>query len=750
MTVSIDYAWAQLLHERRTAAEHPDPLVRERAGEAVAKWQATIAGMRDGTIKVGSRTPTKAPAWVTLEVVTGGFATGGYSAGGPLRDHERALVQRLGVRANRFALNIHYLESPETSELLASGRYQIDVPEEGALLVAAWLRERGELDRANELVAAIAPWFGELRFYPAPAGQPYEMRDTVRCQDVGVTLDGLAKERRQRRFETMRQALLVWTPLRDRAIGLFLETIAGEYPRMAGEQVTGGSLATKFPAGWQPRVAQLVTDRARAGKPASARARETSDLIARLARCANDPGSLTQPEYLALRRTIARHIAAHGTPGTPEAAARRAAEARAVTAPLHADLRRVVVERLSREPRTGGLDLDRAAAPVTLDEAARFPVPAGSGVPAYLADKLARSWDAPLEALMERRVIPSSEVLARVLPQVTAQVRAQTIDDAAVRRLYAAMYTAFRRRRGLLLVAYQHQVRFHELPWVAALEAARRVDAAAAAGARDTVARASSAAIQAFPYTIVPNKLVTELYALGAAAELKLSLVEELAADIFMGSFTEKFVAAAQVAARLLANTLYERYYGIDFAEIARLPLPANKTSPELATLCEQRAAAVGSGAGHGVARNGKIIEQSQILTTHNLAVLFDALALPASLAPSLRRLAESCFRWIVRQLRIPARSGHETLIRLKNTAYAWRQMVFYLSFVEDVPDFLRWARGQLTHTGDAFQQRVEPAIRGLELAAGGVPSSAAAFSAGGGRVFTGWATERHWLSPQS
>src|SRR5262249_45215034 len=145
-----------------------------------------------------------------------------------------------------------------------------------------------------------------------------------------------------------------------------------------------------------------------------------------------------------------------------------------------------------------------------------------------------------------------------------------------------------------------------------------------------------------------------------------------------------------------------------------------------------------------------KIIEQSQILTTHNLAVLFDALALPASLAPSLRRLAESCFRWTVRQLRIPARSGHETLIRLKNTAYAWRQMVFYLSFLEDLPDFLRWARGQLARTGDAFERRFEPAIRGLELATGDTPSSAAAFSAGGGRVFTGWATERHWLSPQS
>ena len=92
MNVNIGYAWGQLMRARQTAAEHGDADVRARAKETVAKWESVIAGMQAGTIKVGSRTPTKAPAWVTLQVVTGGFATGGYSAGGPLRDHERALA----------------------------------------------------------------------------------------------------------------------------------------------------------------------------------------------------------------------------------------------------------------------------------------------------------------------------------------------------------------------------------------------------------------------------------------------------------------------------------------------------------------------------------------------------------------------------------------------------------------------------------------------------------------------------------
>src|SRR5688572_17094269 len=155
--VNIGYAWRQLIGARRTAEEHEDEDVRARATKNVAKWEAVIAGMQSGTIDVGSRTPTKAPAWVTLDVVTGGFATGGYSAGGPLRDHEYALASRMGFPASRAAGNIHYLDSADASDMLASGRYRIDVPEEGALLVAAWLRERGEAEKAAQLVEKLAP-----------------------------------------------------------------------------------------------------------------------------------------------------------------------------------------------------------------------------------------------------------------------------------------------------------------------------------------------------------------------------------------------------------------------------------------------------------------------------------------------------------------------------------------------------------------------------------------------------------------
>jgi hypothetical protein len=702
--------------------------------------------MQAGTIDVGSRTPTKAPAWVTLDVVTGGFATGGYSAGGELREHELALAARGGFPASRAAANIHFLESSDAGDMLASGCYRIDVPEEGALLVAAWLREQGEREKSAQLVETIAPWFETLRFFPAPAAAPIALGETVRLQDVGETVDELDSDRRQERVEAQRDAELVWKPLRARAVALWIETIEGDAPRVVDGAIVGGQLAQRFPEGWRAWVHALVAD-CRAAKAAkSRRAYETIALVEQLARIATHPNALDAAALGRVRASIAKFVTAYGVPGTAAFVARREADARAVAEPLHADLRRVLVARLRREPRAGGVALDAATVPVTAEEAARGDVPAGTALPWYMVSKVARSWDASLDGLVEAKVIPSAEVLASVLPQLTSQVRAQALADEAGRRLYTAMYRAFRRRRGLLLLNYEHQVRFHELPWVAAMEQARRTDDAHAARARQVVARVSGVALRAFPQTITPNKLVTELYALAEAAKVQLPLVEELAADIFMGSFTTKFVEATKISARLLAGRLYQRYYGIDVDQLDRLPAPKGKTSDELATLCQKRAGI--SGTGWGVARNGKVIEQCQILTTHNLGVLFDRLALSDRLAPDLRAVAETCFRWITKQLRL-AGTYHHQLVRMKNAAYAWRQMIFYLSFVPaaEQTSFTQWARTELARTDDAFRTRFEPAIRGLELAMQGIPSTSRTFDARGGRVFTGWSTEKHWLA---
>src|SRR5262249_55185667 len=133
-------------------------------------------------------------------------------------------------------------------------------------------------------------------------------------------------------------------------------------------------------------------------------------------------------------------------------------------------------------------------------------------------------------------------------------------------------------------------------------------------------------------------------------AGLSIPIVDELAADIFMGTFTDKFLRSSQIAAHLLTGTLYERYFGVAWKRVLELndlqTAYGASVSPGFAALCRQLAR-VDESESRSVSRNGKIIEQSQILTTHNLAALIVSLKLQPTLVPRLRELAEGCFRWI-------------------------------------------------------------------------------------------------------
>jgi hypothetical protein len=53
---------------------------------------------------------------------------------------------------------------------------------------------------------------------------------------------------------------------------------------------------------------------------------------------------------------------------------------------------------------------------------------------------------------------------------------------------------------------------------------------------------------------------------LAKQADLDVPIVGEVAADIFMGEFTQKYADAAITAAELLQDSLYERYYDIDYS----------------------------------------------------------------------------------------------------------------------------------------------------------------------------------------
>ncbi len=312
-----------------------------------------------------------------------------------------------------------------------------------------------------------------------------------------------------------------------------------------------------------------------------------------------------------------------------------------------------------------------------------------------------------------------------MLPQLTANAQARGFDDPALARLYVALYRAFRKRRSLMLFHYASQVKLEELPWVEAITPLMRSDKNAAG---DTLARVLTLVLSAFPHAITPNKLVRELKTLSSRAlsgrDREHPWTSEIAADIFMGSFVARFQHAATQAAELLEGSLYARYYALDYAALGKLK--AKPRADLLAAYCASR----GTG-GSYVVRNGQTLEWAQIVTTHNLAV-----AHGLKLKLDYRPLAVATLRWITRRMRIAFTDHRARLKNIKQCAYAFRQMVFYLSMLDEqvVDSFFRDASVEVDGReplGLALAE-LRRVHRGREVE--------------GARRFVGWTAGPHWL----
>jgi hypothetical protein len=755
ITISADYVRGLLARALVTATSHEDDATRARADEKLRRFTEAISGMASGQINVGSRTPVAdTPAWATLEVVKGGFATGSLVAGGPLLPHEEARMRDDAAksflpngRTPRERLNLYFISEPGLRELTAmvdSGCYRITVPEEGALLVAAWLLKRGDRAAAWTVIDAVGPFFDRLRFYPVPDELPLRESSVVRLAPVSTTIAVLGQVETPDAVNAMNETLRVWIPLEDRLVAFFGASLdAARFDRSAARAL-------------HDEYVELAK-RHTLSKRRHTSPKENLARLIRLVDVAAERGSLGDADLRLLRSTLAAITKKRGALGSTERGALRGRQQHDAALPTRGDVAHAVVERLRPLPADAGLPLptfNASAAPISDDEGARHNLVPGTPLFDSIVAKLERSLEASIEELVERGVISSSEVLAIVAPQITAQVRASAIDDPDLRLLYGAIYAAFRRRRSLLLLNYEHQVRIEELPWIAAVERHRKQkDVRANDLARVTLEQLAVLAMTSFPDVILPNKLLTELDALVKGAKLEIPVVEELAADIFMGGFTSKFVRAAKISAQLLRGTIYERYYGIPVERVLALPEPKKGEAPEFAVLCRDLAGVADDpnrwGAGY-VARNGRIIEAQQILTTHNLAPLFDALDVVEKLRPRLPELARACFTSILRWHETNLTDWHAMLLRVKNSAYAWRQMMFFLSLSSpEVPrGFVTWAGEQLAAHGDvAFRERFAPAMRGLAIVVAGGALDEAAQRAGA-RRFLGWTTERHWLFP--
>ena len=783
--INPGYGLFQIAKALTTSGQHPDPATRVRALQKIEKWTKVLNGIFSGQLGVGSRTPVASkPGWVTLEVATGGFATGNALAGGPLLDHERAMLTQMPAAPDadaRRLLNGYHLTDKGLAALqdrLRSGCYEVAIPEEAALLVVAWLAQQGHADEARMLLETLSPHFPELRFYPILAERPGQFGSQVFVENVGETIDRLKSIKPNQQILAQKEAIQVWVPLYDRMAAIFLETVEGEPPFLRrgadGQRVTpatngrfaieGGWPCKHYPNGWQVRAQELMNevDDKRSRHTLCRRLERRKDPLSQLRdylrRCVVDPRSLSGRDVGRIRLILAGYIDKRGTPDSSECRVLREKQSAPVSAPTFHQVSTVVIPRLAAYPKGAGLDdLQVVTQPVTSDEAARWNITAGTPVPVSLEKKIQRCLCDSVEALVARGVITSAEVLARVLPQITSGLRAAAISDPALRQLYAATYRAFRRRRSLLLLNLQSQIRIEELPWVAAIDRFRQETPSTCELARQTLQEVATLTLCSFPHMITPNKLVKELRALAKGAELDLPLVDELAADIFMGEFSGKFLKAAKVAASLLEDTLYATYYGIDYRFVRQIP---EATSPKksrfagttidlFAQLCSTMAGVTREG--WDTAINGMIIEQQQIVTTQNLAVLCNGLKLHNVLGDRLYDLAQRCFVWICRRQQMKVTLWHARLIVLKNTAYAWRQMVFFLSLLPAarIQEFIAWASDHLKEQTEEYQNRFRPALLGLAFAADGRRPDDAEAHEQGARRFLGWSKQPHWLLGQ-
>lgn len=758
-TVNPGFAAVQLAKALLAYDQNMDAAQAERAAIRVANWQSIVSNILTGAARYGSRTPIPdVPAWATPEVATGGFATSRLLAGGPLEAHEQHMLARLAMPeddVSRLQLNTHFLTDAGLAELLSmldSGQYAVWFPEEGALLAVAWLTRHGHSDAARDIVSAISPFFPTLRFYPVPDDRAHCLDTGVHVQDVARTREQLRAIRPHAGILAQRAAAQLWAPLYDRMLALFSETIAGDQMP-----------CHVYPPNWSQRAVTLLQqfDELDAHSPLPSRYRKRGShyvqLRSYLRQCSTSFNTLAEKDVIRIRHILGCSIAKRGAPLSAQSEEHRQRQLSYVAAPLYADVAALAEQRLAGVGQTGGIDSLESLSQAISAEEATPSVPAGTPLPKPAQRKMERCLNDSVEALTRRGLIASGEVMAKVLPQLTAGLHAVGLEDPALRQLFAAIYRAFRRRRSLLLLNLESQVRIEELPWVRAIDSMRRNDLSEAATSRQALEQIVVLALEFFPHAILPNKLVRELGALVSRASLKIPLVDELATDIFMGAFAPKYTQSAKLACTLLRGSLYAAYYQIDADLISQLPdgpLPARHVWPwqralpddAFARLCARRAG-VTLGRWHP-ATNGMIIEQQQILTTQNLAALIAGLNLQPALQGRCAKMAQDCFRWICTRNQMRLDNWHAKLILVKNSAYAWRQMIFYLSLLphDELKAFLDWANQYYGEQSPAFQSRFLPAFEGLNKVARSLLSGAAAPPQDAIQPFLGWSNSKHWL----
>ncbi|MFC7216834.1 hypothetical protein ACFQLX_01400 [Streptomyces polyrhachis] len=140
------------------------------------------------------------------------------------------------------------------------------------------------------------------------------------------------------------------------------------------------------------------------------------------------------------------------------------------------------------------------------------------------------------------------------------------------------------------------------------------------------------------------------------------------------------------------------------------------------------------------------VIEQAQILTTHNLA----ALVRPVGVTPATG-WADLAYRSFRTACSLTARVHHNPrpLATIKDVAYAWRHTLCYLSLCTsgEQAATITQLEDEVTRHASHVIDRLAPVLAGLRLiAAGGTFDPDGTAHGGRARRLQAWSATGHWM----
>ncbi|RDH43665.1 hypothetical protein [Zooshikella ganghwensis] len=697
VTLSTSYPMFKLAKALTQEAEN------ETNTSKSAKWIQVIKGMLSGSIDVGSRTPVKSlPAWATLEVISGGFATGSLLAGGELQPFEIELLNKLNLPKDdnsRIHLNQYYLSEQgiiELQDVLDTGHYEIHVPEEAALLAVAALLKKDNANDARNILDEISPYFDRLRFYPKPAltKSTLSKKNEVFVQSVGQVKKLIDTNKVNNAIIMQKESIQVWIPFYEQMVELLLETVSPSIQSLSDLNNHNLTVFSNIDTLWLNRKDQLLDKYNELKKRhiLNKRWTKTSSQFTKLLQILknfSDDSSYYQKHSKYTIQAITRYLQKHDLIGSKARKLATKQHQLQCSPPEHRYIRKILVERLNTLKSSNGIANISAVTNNTVKtESTDDKVPEGTSIPNYLIKKINRAKIDTIENLVSDNIISSGDMLADLLPQISSDVLSCSFSEQYLKNLYRQTYIAFRKRRSLLLLNFSSQVKFEEIPWLSVLNQYSSINTNSKAAAKSILKEVSELVLFSFPHAIIPNKLLQEFRSLIKQADLDIPLVDEVAADIFMGAFSGKFAQSACIAANVLKESLYEQYYDLDYSHVltqcsvSRKKQPSHNQAENFSQICSARAKNTDNR--WNVAANGMVIEQQQIITTQNLAQLFSLFNWKHEAKEEIKEAIIKIFIWICKKQQLKTNNYHTKLLIIKNIAYAWRQMVFFISQLDE------------------------------------------------------------------